>query len=105
MAKRGRPPGSKNRPKDSTNGAAPPQQPAGPGHNVPSDSQLEALTRDYRAQRTAALAVEKKAKADRMNLDKKIKADLGAKGLADIKLLDQLSTPEGEADFKEEMER
>lgn len=105
MAKRGRPPGSKNKKNGQAPDGAPAQQPVGPGHNVPDDATIEALTRDYRAQRAKLVAAEKKTKADRLNLDKKIKADLGKDGLNDIKLLDELSTPEGELEFKARIER
>lgn len=79
----------------------------GIGHNSGdfTDDQRQALTRQYLQKREHLLAAEKKAKADRMNFDKVIKAELGAKGLADIKLLQQLSTPEGEAELKAEIER
>jgi hypothetical protein len=79
----------------------------GIGHNSGelNDDQLQALTRQHAEKRSILVNAEKKAKADRMNFDKLIKAELGAKGLADIKLLEQLSTPEGEAELKAEMER
>lgn len=80
----------------------------GIGHNGGeplTDDQLQALTRQHAQKRARLVDMEKKAKADRMNFDKVIKAELGAKGLADIKLLEQLSTPEGEAELIAEMER
>ena len=103
MAKRGRPPGSKN--KKGNGAAAPAPQPAGPGHNVPSDAQIEVLTREHKKKRKLLLDAEKASKKARLDFDKIIKADLGDKGLADIKLLEQLETPEGEAELKAEMER
>jgi len=70
-----------------------------------TDDQLQALTRQHAQKRSRLIDAEKKAKAERMNFDKVIKSELGAKGLADIKLLEQLSTPEGEAELIAEMER
>ncbi len=105
----GRPLGSKN--KNKADGAAPKekkapaQQPAGAGHNVPSDDQLHALTKQHAEKRKDLLAAEKKTKADRMNFDKIIKSDLGDKGLANIKLMALLDTPEGEAEFKADKDR
>jgi hypothetical protein len=82
-------------------------KPVGVGHNSGelNDDQLQALTRQHAQKRARLLDVEKRAKADRMNFDKVIKAELGAKGLANIKLLELLSTPEGEAELVAEMER
>jgi hypothetical protein len=82
-------------------------KPVGVGHNSGelNDDQLQALTRQHAQKRTRLVDEEKKAKAARMNFDKVIKAELGAKGLADIKLLEQLSTPEGEAELMAEMDR
>ncbi len=70
-----------------------------------SDDQIQALTRQHAAKRAVFVAAEKTAKAARMNHDKIIKADLGATGLKDIKDLEWLSTPEGEAALKIEMSR
>ncbi|MER9768953.1 hypothetical protein NKJ09_23145 [Mesorhizobium sp. M0189] len=102
-----RPKGSVNKkPKLSVvgGGASP-----GPGHNKSAeqlnDDQLQALTRQHAAKRAKLLDTEKKAKADRMNFDKVIKSDLGSTGLANIKLLEDLETPEGEARIKADMER
>jgi ribosome modulation factor len=80
---------------------------AKPGHNSSglTDDQVQALTRQHSEKRAHLLELEKTAKANRMNFDKVIKSDLGAKGLADIKLLAELETEEGETKFKEEMER
>lgn len=104
MAKRGRPKGSKNQAK---NGAAPAAVGSKPGHNIQDidDEHREALTRQHLEKRKKLLEAEKTARADRMNLDKVIKSDLGPKGLSDIKLLNQLETPEGEADLQAELER
>ncbi|TJW14377.1 MAG: hypothetical protein E5W82_10395 [Mesorhizobium sp.] len=81
----------------------------GPGHNRSaeqlSDDQLQGLTRQHGQKRAKLVEAEKKAKADRMNFDKIIKSDLGSTGLANIKLLDDLETPEGEARIKADMER
>ncbi len=82
-------------------------KPVGIGHNGGelTDDQLQALTRQHAQKRTRLLDAEKKAKAERMNFDKLIKSELGPKGLANIKLLELLSTPEGEAEVVAEMER
>ena len=70
-----------------------------------SDDQAYSLTEQHR-QRYERLMVAKKA-ANKAVLDfgKIIKADLGDVGLADIKTLIDLSTPEGEAKVKAEMDR
>lgn len=83
---------------------------AGVGHNSGGtsqmdDDQLQGLTRQHAQKRAKLLETEKKAKADRMNFDKVIKSDLGPKGLSDIKLLEKLETPEGEAEIKAEIDR
>lgn len=95
-----RPKGAKNRPKLTVVGNSP-----NVGHNQPSDDQVQALTRQHAQKRAKLLEAEKRAKADRMNFDKVIKSDLGAHGLADIKLLEKLETPEGEEEVRAEMER
>lgn len=77
-----------------------------PGHNSAlTDDQLQALTRQRAEERSRLVEAEKSAKAKRMNHDKVTKAELGANGLADIKLLADLETDDGEKKFKEEMER
>lgn len=100
----GRPAGSKNKPKLSVVGGV-----AGPGHNRSqeqlTDDQLQGLTRQHAQKRKSLVDAEKKAKAARMNFDKVIKAELGEKGLDNIKLLEELDTPEGEARIKADMER
>lgn len=101
----GRKPGSKNKPKLAPVGAAS----AGPGHNRTieqlSDDQLQGLTRQLAEKRGRLVQAEQKAKADRMNHDRLIKSELGEHGLADIKLLEKLETPEGEKELKERRER
>lgn len=102
-----RPKGSKNRPKLTQVGPAD----AKPGHNSGktmaqlSDDQTQALTRQHAAKRAKLVEAEKTAKANRMNFDRVIRSDLGEFGLANIKMLEQLETPEGEAKIRAEMER
>jgi ribosome modulation factor len=94
---RGRPPGSKKVQGGPTPGA---------GHNQMTDDQEQKLTRDHAAKRALLLAAEVKAKSDRMNFDKIIKSDLGAKGLDNIKLLERLEADDkGENSVKEDFER
>jgi len=101
-----RKPSGKTKPKLAPVGGS-----ASVGHNSGAtaeqitDDQLQALTRQHAAKRARLVAAEKTARSDRMNFDKVIKSDLGANGLKDIKLLEQLSTPEGEAALKAELER
>lgn len=79
---------------------------AGPGHNSGlTDDQRQGLTRQHMAKYVAALKAKKDADAALRNLAKTIKADLGDGGLSNIKLLLQLETDDGEAKFREEMER
>jgi len=70
-----------------------------------SDEQIYSLTEQHR-QKYERLCNAKKA-ADKALTDygKIIKADLGPKGLQDIKDLISLSTPQGEAAMKAEIER
>lgn len=96
MAKAGRKPAGGGSPVGHNSGATAEQI---------SDDQLQALTRQHAAKRKTLIEAEKTAKANRMNHDKIIKSDLGAKGLADIKDLEVLSTPEGEAALKAELDR
>lgn len=104
MAGRGRP--KKDRTVLGGPGSAPPAASSKTTHNhTMSDDQLQKLTRDHMLKRQQLLAAEKEAKARRMNHDKVIKSDLGESGLDNIKLLERLSTPEGEKSFKEEMDR
>ncbi|CDX26852.1 hypothetical protein MPL3356_60589 [Mesorhizobium plurifarium] len=100
-----RPKGSKNKPK-----LAPVAPPGGrPGDNrtveAISDDQLQALTRQLAQKRAKLVAEEKTAKANRMNHDRLIKTELGEHGLKEIKLLEELETPEGEKEFKARRER
>jgi hypothetical protein len=96
---RGRPPGSKNKPKLSVVGGGA----AGPGHNSLSDKDEQALhfvhVRDYEK----ALAEKKTADANFKNVAKRIKAEGGS--VDDVKLTIQLRSPEGEKALKELMER
>lgn len=78
----------------------------GPGHNSDlTDEQRQGLTYQYLTEWKQVLEVKKAADAGLKNKAKQIKADLGAHGLADIKLIIQLQTPEGEALLKAEIER
>jgi hypothetical protein len=70
-----------------------------------SDDQLYSLTEQHRQKYETVLEAKKKANKALIDLGKVIKADLGAKGLQDIKDLIALATPEGEASMKAEMER
>lgn len=70
-----------------------------------SDDQLYSLTEQHRQKYELVLQKKKDANKALIDLGKIIKADLGAKGLQDIKDLIALSTPEGEATMKAEMER
>lgn len=79
---------------------------AGPGHNSGlTDDQRQALTRQHMAKYQNALQAKKDADSALRNLAKTIKADLGDGGMANIKLLIQLETDDGETKFREEMER
>jgi len=93
MAKRGRPR------KD-----APPRE-AAIGDNQMTDDQRYSLTEQHREKYEVVLEAKKKANKALIDYGKIIKSDLGAKGLADIKDLIALSTPEGEDRMKAEMER
>lgn len=111
---RGRPPGSKNRPKDGSAKAetkpkltvvsSPAPAEARPGHNGTdlTEEQKRGLHFHHVAQYEKALAAKKKADADLRNVAKTIKADGGS--VRAVKLSIQLKTPEGEAKFKEERE-
>lgn len=70
-----------------------------------SDDQLYSLTEQHRQKYELVLQKRKDANKALIDLGKIIKADLGAKGLQDIKDLIALSTPEGEEAMKAEMER
>jgi hypothetical protein len=88
------------KPKDGAKPAAPKQT-----AETISDDQLYSLTEQHRQKYEVVLEVKKKANKALIDLGKIIKSDLGAKGLQDIKDLIELSTPEGEAAMKAEMER
>jgi hypothetical protein len=70
-----------------------------------SDDQLYSLTESHRQKYELVLEAKNKANKALIDYGKIIKSDLGAKGLQDIKDLIALSTPEGEAAMKAEMER
>lgn len=70
-----------------------------------SDDQLYSLTEQHRQKYELVLEAKNKANKALIDLGKIIKADLGAKGLQDIKDLISLDTPEGEASMKAEVER
>lgn len=70
-----------------------------------SDDQLYSLTEQHRQKYELVLEAKKKSDKALIDYGKIIKSDLGAKGLQDIKDLIALSTPEGEAAMKAEMER
>lgn len=87
---------------DKTGGAsAAPKQTA----ETISDDQMYSLTETHRQKYELVLAAKNKANKALIDYGKIIKADLGAKGLQDIKDLITMSTPEGEATMKAEMER
>lgn len=78
---------------------------SGIGHNSElTDDQRQALTRQHKKKYIDLLDAKKKADADLRNLAKVIKADLGDNGLLMVKLLIQLDTDDGEANFRAEME-
>lgn len=99
----GRPRGSKNKPKTNGDGEAPA---AGIGDNSGemTDEQRYVLTHQHMQRYGSALAAKKKADADLKNVCKVAKADLGKQAVADIKLMVELRSPEGEAALKERME-
>jgi len=69
------------------------------------DDQLYSLTEQHRKTYEVRLAAKKAADKALTDYGKIIKADLGPKGLQDIKDLIALSTPEGEAAMKADMQR
>ncbi|WP_269581917.1 hypothetical protein [Roseibium sp. Sym1] len=80
----------------------------GKGHNSEvtlSEEDIETLTRQHKQGYEKVLSAKKAAEAVFKNYCKQIKTDLGPKGLADIKVLIDLETPEGEQKFKDEMDR
>jgi hypothetical protein len=92
MAKRGRP--------RKTHDTAAPVQTI---ENI-SDDQLEALFFQSKRDYEQNLATKKKADADFKNCCKRIKAELGKRGVAEIKLAIALGTDVGEADAKADIE-
>jgi ribosome modulation factor len=75
------------------------------GANGMSDDRRYSLTNTHRKRYEELLALKKRADAELKIHCRDIKSDLGAKGLADIKDLIALATPEGEVAIKAEMER
>lgn len=70
-----------------------------------SDDQLYSLTEQHRQKYERFLEAKHAANKALIDYGKIIKSDLGAKGLADIKGLIELATPEGEARMKADVER
>lgn len=75
------------------------------GSNELNDEQRYSLTEQHRQKYEALLEKQKAAVKALKDFGKVVKSDLGASGLQDIKDLITLSTPEGEAAVKAEMER
>ena len=75
------------------------------GDNKMSDDERYSLTEKHRKKYEDLLFVKNTALENLAEHRKIIREDLGAKGLADIKDLIALSTPEGEEAMKLEMER
>jgi len=69
-----------------------------------SDEQLQALFFQSKKDFERALAVKKKADADFKNCCKRIKAELGKRGVEEIKLAVLLGDENGEADAKADIE-
>jgi hypothetical protein len=69
-----------------------------------SDDQLQALFFQSKRDYEKNLATKKKADADFKNCCKRIKAELGKRGVAEIKLAVLLDTESGEADAKADIE-
>lgn len=96
---RGRPKGSKNKPKviETSPGA---------GHNSGlTGDQLQALTLQHKAKYQKSLAAKKEADAAFRNICKQAKAELGEDAIDDIKLAIELDSEEGQARLKADMER
>jgi hypothetical protein len=98
---RGRPPGSKNKPKDGA-------EPHVTAHdNVAksplTDEQLHALTDSWAGHYTTALEAKKAADAALKNVCKKAKSE--GVLLADLKAYIKAATEEGQADLKAEVDR
>jgi ribosome modulation factor len=70
-----------------------------------SDDQLYSLTEDHKNKYLTLHKAKTDADTALKNFGRVVKADLGAQGLADIKGLIDLATPEGEARMKGEVER
>lgn len=70
-----------------------------------SDDQLYSLTEDHKNRYLTLYAAKTAADTALKNFGRVVKADLGAQGLADIKGLIELATPEGEARMKADVER
>lgn len=69
-----------------------------------SEDQLQALFFQSKRDYERALGTKKKADADFKNCCKRIKAELGKRGVAEIKLAIMLGSDEGEADAKGDIE-
>ena len=91
MAKRGRPKKTHD------------ESPAQTIENI-SDDQLEALFFQSKKDYERNLETKKKADADFKNCCRRIKAELGKRGVAEIKLAISLGTEEGEAEAKADVE-
>jgi len=70
-----------------------------------SDDQVYSLTEQHKQKYLVLVAAKTAADNALKNFGKVVKADLGAKGLDDIKALIDAATPEGEARIKAEVER
>lgn len=70
-----------------------------------TDDQLYSLTEDHKTRYLTLYKAKTDADTALKNFGRVVKADLGAKGLADIKGLIDLATPEGESRMKAEVER
>lgn len=73
------------------------------GENI-SDEQLQALFFQSKSDYEKLLGLKKKADADLRNCCKRIKAELGKRGMAEIKLAITLADENGEAEAKAEIE-
>lgn len=73
--------------------------------NEMSDEQRAKLTFQHKEKYQRLMAAKKTADTNIRNFGKEIKSDLGAKGLADIKDMVELESPEGEQKLKADMER
>jgi hypothetical protein len=70
-----------------------------------SDAERQALTFQHKGHYEKALAEKKAADAKFKNVCKTAKAECGETAIEDIKLAIALDTPQGEAEFKAEIER